>query len=1451
MSPLHLVLVAGLLASPVALAQPDATRENPVFVNDSPAAAEAILRAQENVAGGNQDQAVRVLQKLLDEEPDALVPSAADPLLFVSVRERANAMILADRALLDRYRAAQEPVAAEGLKRGEHDAVALARLLTSSGLRAALMVAAGHLENAQFHAALMTLELVRDHPDRPATPAAAAVATALSAYVPGERMARLLVVFGAARAEPVVPPPFVRSVSPLSPLAPADLEGIVAQPLATEAYTTDEPIDTPRFAGVDSGRVRRPLGTLPTVSGDAIYLSSLRHLAALDRFTLRERWRIDLQALLNGVTPDRPTEREQFGFRNFRSTPTNEDGYRVTLRAGTLLTAAATIPVPGEDPREVVLAVDAKSGRVRWRLTPGEIDPALAQASIRGPILAEGDIAVITFRKEIPARRVTALMAAGVTVGEGRPLWWRLIGSVGSLPWNRGPTQVTDGGVIDEGVLYRPDRLGVVAAYALADGRPLWVRRLTADLWESASGPMLFASSLPIIDGDGLIVLSPDRRQVVTLDKRTGAILATASAELLGRPSYLLRAGETLIGVSDSRVAVMPLRGGGAVHLSPTLGEPNPLAIPGSAGTIRGRVVVAGDRLLVPTTRSVLSVNPADVTAPPAETLLDNTGNLVYDDGQLLACDDTKVFNYLAWNEADRLLTGRLKTNPTDAASGVALAELAHRAGHPERILFGADAALEALGDRRAEAQDADRARLALALRTMVEGAQEQRPGEGQARTGTIALERPLIGGLVERMGRVAVTPEERAATFILRGTHEQNESRPEQAAAAFQAVLDDADVAAATVTSRQITMRAETEATRRLEKLITAVGRSAYGAIDARIEGAVRALGAGVSVDELERVARRFPVGLETPGLWTRIAAIHRSAGRERAAARALEMGLQCAERIPDAPVATVGELAGGLVSSFESRGLAAAAGDTLRRVRARFGPQLSMTVEGRPLETERLSAELTARVAAATRWPRVGRPTGEGVQALAGWMAMEPLIAPIDGVTPTGVVMVNQEKQVALFAARVPAGGGAEALEAIWTFEPGSDEVRLVKVEAGAVFLFVYGSRNGGTLLKIDTATGQRLWRSQPVATYFDEQARRPDVERFRHPLGPLLSTDTIVATIDDRTAVLIERSGRIVALDADSGGLLWAATVPLERVFDGTVSGNLLALAGDHLGRGEQELWIPTVMMLDARTGQVAQQYLPTRGVPLGAGPDGDGDGRARWLRINSRGDLVAGLDGAVVALDPESGQVLWRMTDAPAVRSVGAYVRGDGLFLIAEDHALHQVALASGTLRTPAVETRGRLLSDGEVYPFATAEGNLAISSAQGVVIVNGAGALVGADALGATDNLLAPMPGAGVFVTMETGTSSPPPAPPQAALGGPRAPRNIGLGIRLDPDAPAEREPALLPYTLHILDARSGAIVEDVSVLLGDAPSRLTLLDGRVLITAGRSTIVFRAPAREP
>src|SRR5206468_597837 len=142
-----------------------------------------------------------------------------------------------------------------------------------------------------------------------------------------------------------------------------------------------------------------------------------------------------------------------------------------------------------------------------------------------------------------------------------------------------------------EGVVYCTDHLGVIAAVEAATGRPVWVRRAPVPALGGVT--MTEASNayqwpLPIAVGPSLYVLTPDRAEVLRIDRATGNILARRSAADLGQPSYLLRIGDRIAAVASDLVSFVPLADfdRAAVHKTRAIPAPG----------IRGRAVVSGDR---------------------------------------------------------------------------------------------------------------------------------------------------------------------------------------------------------------------------------------------------------------------------------------------------------------------------------------------------------------------------------------------------------------------------------------------------------------------------------------------------------------------------------------------------------------------------------------------------------------------------------------------------------------------------------------------------------------------------------------------------------------------------------------------------------------------------------------------------------------------------------------
>src|SRR3954466_9242871 len=135
---------------------------NPVYTDDSPVARDTLARVTEFVASGNEAEAVRELQRLLEEQPDRVVGVQGNPDTFVGVRARVHAVLLTSPRLMERYRAAESAKAAQELAAGRPGAVERSRLLTSAGLEAALRVAQSELEAGRLEAARLALEQLEE-----------------------------------------------------------------------------------------------------------------------------------------------------------------------------------------------------------------------------------------------------------------------------------------------------------------------------------------------------------------------------------------------------------------------------------------------------------------------------------------------------------------------------------------------------------------------------------------------------------------------------------------------------------------------------------------------------------------------------------------------------------------------------------------------------------------------------------------------------------------------------------------------------------------------------------------------------------------------------------------------------------------------------------------------------------------------------------------------------------------------------------------------------------------------------------------------------------------------------------------------------------------------------------------------------------------------------------------
>ncbi len=291
-----------------------------------------------------------------------------------------------------------------------------------------------------------------------------------------------------------------------------------------------------------------------------------------------------------------------------------------------------------------------------------------------------------------------------------------------------------------------------------------------APAFGSGENALPWELGLPIVDGASLVMLTPDRNEIVRIDRESGRITSRRAASDFSTPgpAYLLRVGDTLVGVSTLRISMAPI----ASFETATIRQER-LEEPG----VRGRVVVTGDRLLVPTGAGVGLISVSDSESPPETLALSSPGNVLPATSQLLVVDDGWLHAYLLWDEAERVLRQRMTKDPADAGPAVTFAELAYRAGKAGQILGAVDAALAALerGSNGPHSQDNEAARRRLweSVLGMLNSSQEPDLNFAAGDTQRLA-DAELVGALIDRLGRIASTADDRATQLLTLGRHRE-----------------------------------------------------------------------------------------------------------------------------------------------------------------------------------------------------------------------------------------------------------------------------------------------------------------------------------------------------------------------------------------------------------------------------------------------------------------------------------------------------------------------------------------------------------------------------------------------------------------------------------------------------------------------------------------------------
>lgn len=1492
---------ATLLPGSTATAQPSAT-----YPDDSVAATDGLSRIAELAETGNLAEAARVVQALLDNEGDKVVEVSPGGQRFVGVRRRVHDLMLATPALLERYRLIESARAQKLLESGDIEAAEQTRLLTPAGLDAALTLAQREMEGARFEAARLRLEQFESHPDRKSDRSsavrAARLVRSLARYLPRATVAAIADRWAAdaerlggeavAPGQPVEPPAAARAsaFSPLHPARAVDPGTIPTAPVQavslTDASAESRSEDIAWRLGGQPARASTPTAgdgplVFPVGEGDTVFVNDGARVSALDRDTLASLWsfspRRGTAADIESVISMRPGFSRKY-----------EDIVTVGVGGGVVV-APMGFAINGAragDPR--VLGLDARTGATLWSVTVPRIDPGLSPGAVRGPVIIDGDSAVLTIRKL--GRGTLSVHLAALDLYTGATRWVRTIASVGRLPWLQIQRRA-DATVLHEGVLYRGDEIGVVSAHESATGRPIWVHRLSPERQIDSRRPAdqapPFAISTVIIDGEMLVIHEPGPNgAILKLSRATGEVVSGASrpAAALGDPTYLVEVGEYLAAIGRDRVAFVKTSelADGAVKLSP----------PGLGGEFVGRAIAAGGKLMLPVGDGVITIDPAD-PASAVKSPMEGAGNLLAAGGHLLAADTARVGSYITWEQARSLLNARIKADPNNIASMLTFIELAYRAGQPGEIPALAESAAAVLErtttpEHSAEPQKPERRRLFEVSLAIVR----------EAGAGRSSVQLDTVSRLLRVLDRVGETAEERLSFLLELGASRSVNGDITAAIEAYQEILADATLgsarplatvvpptpiaieAAATDASAGATGATAGEiigstprpratpagrgpgreqATSRILELTQRHGLAPYAAFDEEASRATEQLPAAAPLAAMQALAQRYPLARSTPVLWRRIAAEHAKQGRGSEAASALGAGLIAAESLNSAgatdQAALISELGGELIVMLKAEGRAASAYRLLKRLATQY-PMLELRASGSVLSGATLREELrqeSVRAGSLARLTGAASATGfavsPAVRLLPGWQFPEAGTVSTDG--PTDCLMLESplESKTSLFIIGPEDG----ELRPAWSRSFGRVTPWPVLSTLDDTLLFWPGQR-AGFIEAIDNATGQTRWKTTEFGELFagEPSTHRGD-ERFITPAAGEVRAGDLIVSHDATTVVLVERGGRAACFNLADGALAWKTTLPIPRVFDIAGCADVIVIAGSEEpvqeGQGlrpEGGVPEPRVIAIDRKTGSLRADLAKLAGGAPASKIVGD---HVRWIRRvhdarTASGDagaatagipnhrtpdrVVLGVGDGVVCVDAATLAPVWsrRGEEIPNAPRNPAFgtVLGGSLFVIDADREVYVFDIGDGRPLQERVDTRRKLELPATVTPAAD---RLIISGRPGLLIYNESGALVGTDLTDENGWTVAPVAGAELLV----GAIS-----------------RQGAGV-LQTDRGRNGQHQIVDIVA--VSARSGAMVSRQPIALFDEPRGIMLLDGKIIMQVGPMIVALDVLTGEP
>ena len=1193
----------------------------------------------------NPAEAARLARRLLDEYGGKVlrVGAEADG-LFVSVADETERFLVANPAVLDRFRENESRAAERMLADAGVATTASRRRLTRAGLMASLALAERALAADRPAETRAILARVAQHPDLSgreriayvALSAAAARrlgASALESTVPLEQLTRVgdlspellrearVALEQAKRTEPQ--PGDTRARSPLVTGAPTqppdsswreiwsvDLDGTLFRRLF------DGPVASLSPRVVDRARTEANWMTaVPTVVGQTIYLSEGQRVRAVDADSRDERWSRALGTL--GI------ERDVGGVGDLSAVAV-DDGALVLLEGHAFSTARSG---PAR-----IWCLDPRDGAVNWTV---DLDGHEGRSDFESlfpvgtPILLPDSVLVTARKSTQRLEQVDWLISLDRRDGSVR---WAT--TVAGAPGTRVVAGRRHAGLtLDDEAVIVSTPLGATARVRTSDGAIEWLRRVPVPLRDARLSVEPWELAVPVVAGGRVVTLSPEGDAVEALDRSTGRLLETrpiGPATAWGDPRYLVGASAPLGGSGERTPLVLGVGGDIVAFDARDLSKPlwrfsDTIASlkPPRAGTdnragIRGRVSVAGDAVLVPGLEEFMVLDLA-TGAVRARIAGQRPGNAVLVDDRIVVAGDDALRVLMAPERAESILRARLAASPDDPGAALALVELARATSRPALALEAARVAETALG--RGHGSEAIREAL---MTQLIE----------------LAIASPDAGAEAHEIAAaIANTPQLRVRQMLAYGEYFRLTGRPREAVEVWSRLSSDPVLGPELVEDEGIARATREEALRRIAR-IAARDIEITAQRDRDAAEALRELQAtNPPAAALVAFAHAHP---RTTAASDAVLAAAPALGPVKASQA---LGAVLGDLLtPPARVELVDSVVGALA------GLSGGAADE-RRVRIRAAELLVASGLSRPELTER-----------GGNLARVGTAPGTGSD-LRGRLARMSGSAYLSRRTDLALVIADGALQ------RL----SLDTLESKWRLRlddrdplilhAGERIVVWQSVMGGLEYALIVNAATGA--VELATGRGEEVWATVPRVGGDD----RPDSTTT--PDGGAFIASQVLPLCDGDSLVLVRRNGdaaRYAIADAQQPPKLVRET--LAQVYAASINDGLVTIGGRGGSRVDPR---PTVKVLDARTLEERVSFEPSSREDV------------RWAFATALGEVFVGTSSGVerwmVGADGKPMPVLVTRT-AECSDAVGPMLLGSSLVALDRNDRPLRIPLYDG-------------------------------------------------------------------------------------------------------------------------------------------------------------------------